>query len=321
MSPPVGGSGHSCGVLPELAATAHRQRGAFTRRQALDAGFDPGEIRASLRSGEWVTVRRGVYVTQGRWRAVANDRAERHRIEVAAAFLVTTGDVVASHGSACPVLGLATTSTVDDPVSLTRTTGESHRGLTLTIRVAPLDPDEVVVIDGMPTTSAPRTILDLARMWSFRDAVVTADDALRQGHVSREELINLHIRRHSWPRAGRVSRVIGFADGRSESVGESLSRVVFAEGGLPPPTLQYEVRDGQELVARVDFCWEDEGVIGEFDGRVKYTDRDVLMREKRREDRLRAMGWRFLRFGWEDIQRPRTLCARARALLQVPRAS
>jgi hypothetical protein len=308
-------------VLPELAAITGIQRGVFTRRQALDAGFDPGEVRASLRTGEWITVRRGVYVTQARWRAAAGDPTERHRMAVAAAFLVTAPGAVASHGSACAVLGLATASPLDDVVALTRGSGESHRGRTLAIRVAPLDPDELAVVDGMPTTCATRTVLDLARLWSFRDALVTADDALRQGLTSRDSLIDLQVRRPSWPRGGRVSRVIGFADGRSESVGESVARVVLAEGGLPPPALQYEVRDGGELVARVDFCWEEEGLIGEFDGRVKYTDRDVLIREKRREDRLRALGWRFLRFGWEDLQRPRTLCARARALLEIPRAS
>ncbi len=63
------------------------------------------------------------------------------------------------------------------------------------------------------------------------------------------------------------------------------------------------------LPYRVDFDLD--GVLGEFDGTVKYTDaamlagrdaRDVLMAEKRREDWIRATtGRRLARWQWADI--------------------
>jgi hypothetical protein len=314
-------SGHRSAMLPELAARAGAQHGVFTRQQALAAGYDAGEIRARLRVGEWVPVRRGVYADLPVWRSSASDPTARHRLLVAAALRAADGDVVASHHSACAVLGLDTLEPLDDHVRLTRTSGESHAGKTLSIRIAPLDDDEVVVVQDLPTTSAARTVLDVARLWPFRDAVVTADHALRLGLTDPPELLALAMRRPSWPRAGRVSQVVRFADGRAESVGESLARVVFAEEGLPPPTLQLEVFDGDEFVARSDFGWEDHLVIAEFDGRVKYTERDVLIREKRREDRLRALGWTVVRFGWEDLHRPRTLARRVRALLDQRRSA
>jgi hypothetical protein len=89
--------------------------------------------------------------------------------------------------------------------------------------------------------------------------------------------------------------VVAFADPRSGSPVESLSRVSIAEAGLPAPELQHEFwdRDGR---MDVDFWWPRFGVIGEFDGKVKYLDEryrngrtleQVLLDEKWREQRLR----------------------------------
>ncbi len=63
---------------------------------------------------------------------------------------------------------------------------------------------------------------------------------------------------------------------------------------LPRPRLQREYRDGQGLIGYVDFDFE--GLIGEFDGKIKYRvppgaspeeAGEVVWREKQREDRLR----------------------------------
>jgi len=40
---------------------------------------------------------------------------------------------------------------------------------------------------------------------------------------------------------------------------------------LPALELQHDIYDGNgRLVARVDFCWEEQRTIGEFDGKIKY---------------------------------------------------
>jgi hypothetical protein len=47
-----------------------------------------------------------------------------------------------------------------------------------------------------------------------------------------------------------------------------VSRVRIHEAGLPAPVPQREIYgpDGR-LVARVDFCWDEQRTVGEFDGR------------------------------------------------------
>jgi hypothetical protein len=58
------------------------------------------------------------------------------------------------------------------------------------------------------------------------------------------------------------------------------------------------------------------GVVVEYDGAVKYEGadgREALVREKRREDAIRAAGHPVVRLSWPDLERP----TRARALLMA----
>ncbi|MEV6768088.1 hypothetical protein AB0N05_05585 [Nocardia sp. NPDC051030] len=99
-------------------------------------------------------------------------------------------------------------------------------------------------------------------------------------------------------------------DPRSESPGESLSRVRMHEFGLPIPELQTTVLNRTcVFIARVDFCLPTLGVIGEFDGRSKYgrllkpgdSTADAVYNEKLREDALRALGTQVVRWTWPDL--------------------
>ena len=86
--------------------------------------------------------------------------------------------------------------------------------------------------------------------------------------------------------------------------------------GLAPSALQFEVRRRSGgLVGRTDFAWEDRGVLGEFDGRVKYgrllrpgqDPGDAVFEEKRREDAIRDEGWGVVRWVWSDLNVPHRL--------------
>jgi hypothetical protein len=77
--------------------------------------------------------------------------------------------------------------------------------------------------------------------------------------------------------------------------------------GLPIPQLQVPFSDTFGFIGYVDFFWPQYGLIGEFDGKGKYlrdeytngkTTAEVILAEKKREDRLRALGPRVTRWGW-----------------------
>ncbi len=86
--------------------------------------------------------------------------------------------------------------------------------------------------------------------------------------------------------------------------------------GFEVPDLQHRVVDvsGREL-ARVDYWWDAVSLAVEFDGFTKYSTtqvspgaswRDVLEREKRREDAIRRTGAGVIRWIWKDIKQLRT---------------
>ena len=142
----------------------------------------------------------------------------------------------------------------------------------------------------------------------------------RPDRVEREQLLEGLERARRWPGTPAARRVVAFADGRSESVGESRSRVAIAAAGLPVPMLQWEVRapGSGDLIGRVDFGWPGLRTVGEFDGLVKYgygygkDPVDVLVEEKRREDALRAQGLTVVRWTWGELGNFAPVAARLR---------
>jgi very-short-patch-repair endonuclease len=56
------------------------------------------------------------------------------------------------------------------------------------------------------------------------------------------------------------------------------------------------------FIARVDFWWERVGLVGECDGQMKYETPADLYAEKRREDTIRAHGYRVIRWGPQDLR-------------------
>ncbi|MER7438983.1 hypothetical protein ABT341_30265, partial [Pseudonocardia alni] len=116
-----------------------------------------------------------------------------------------------------------------------------------------------------------------------------------------------------WP-GGAVwtARTDPHADARADGPGESRSRVRMARLHVARPVLQHAVLDERgHRIGVVDFWWPDHGVVGEFDGLGKYgrsrrpgeSAADAVVREKRREDALRARpGVRtVVRWAWEEL--------------------
>jgi hypothetical protein len=278
------------------------------RRSALLArGYTERELRRWLRAGELSILRRGSY-TAGQ---PPEDAHARHLLMVYATFAELGPGAVASHVSAAVLHGLPTWAVALDRVHPTRhrrSGGRRHR--LVHVRTARLDPDEVVQLEGHPVTSVARTVVDLARTASFESAVVTADAALGTGAVDAAALVESVRRVERWPGCPAARRVIEFADGGAESVGESRSRVAIERAALPAPVTQWQVRDGAgRPVARVDFGWPERNVVGEFDGEIKYgrlvgpgrSPGDVVFEEKLREDELRALGLTVVRWTWADL--------------------
>lgn len=219
---------------------------------------------------------------------------------------------VVSHISAAVVHDLPVWSIPLARVHLTRNRRTGARtGTRVMMHAASIESDEVVRIGDLRVTTVARTIVDLARTVPFEQAVVVGDAAMRLRRTTRAELAEQLVRANGRPGCPAARRVIEFLDGRAESPGESRSRVVLRNAGLPAPELQSTILDiNGGYVARVDFLFPTLGVIGEFDGMVKYRNNShgspesIVIAEKRREDALRALGWTIVRWTWPDLDTP-----------------
>jgi len=183
-----------------------------------------------------------------------------------------------------------------------------------------IPPDARDARDGLACTTAARTLLDLARVLPLNEAVVAADSALRLGLVQLGDLSAMGTR--CGRGAARIRRVLQQVDPKSGSVLESLLRVLLAQAGIPAPVSQYRVLDHGAEVARVDFCWPAARLVVEADGYAFHSSRDDYRRDRRRMNELERLGWRVLRFSWEDVtQRPDHVVGLVRACLQPGLAS
>ncbi|HEY3337647.1 MAG TPA: hypothetical protein VGK18_04025 [Propionicimonas sp.] len=271
-------------------------------REFTSTGIDARALQAMERQGTLIHVRRGAYSD------TAQDGARAaHRQLIEGTWPLLGANTVLSHGSAATLHGLPLWGSLLERVSVTRPTGgHGVRRPYLHVWRAPLSSAEVTTRDGFRLTSLERTALDSARQLRYEQAVAVLDAAL---HLGADPGLLARMLLGAAGRKGvRTARAaLAFADKRAESVGESISRVRMAEVGLPAPVLQFEVFSRLGVwVARTDFWWREQRVVGEFDGRVKYTGpagdvADVVMAEKRREQAIRDAGFWFVRWGWQDL--------------------
>jgi Transcriptional regulator, AbiEi antitoxin len=309
---------HARPVLPPtLAALAARQGGVFTTAQAQTAGYVEDEIRRNHRNGLWTRLRRGVYAE----RALTDglDDVGLHRLHMAALTLHIDDRAVASHETAAVVQGLPLLLPDLSQLHVTRDDlGASRREAGVQHHAASLPAEQVSNTSGLRHTAAARTVVDIARRTTLARGVAACDSALRFG-ISRRELQQLMEFCSTWPGARGASRAVAFGDGRAANPGESYSRVVLAELGLPTPELQVESCDGRGLVGVVDFYLKRHRTVGEFDGKLKYKvpegadpqrAGETVFAEKVREDRLRALGLEVVRWTWDELFHPDLIRAR-----------
>jgi hypothetical protein len=305
-------------VNPKLKLLTARQGGVFSRGQAADCGYTPGQIHDRIADGRWERIRYGQYVEAVDLSHLTpwEQQSVRHRRLVHAVMnSMRPGSVAVSHQSALAMHGVPLWGPDFAEVQLSRL--DRHRGG----RIAgvrhhrgKLTAADLTVVSGLPVTTVPRALLETACTSSFESAVISADAVRRDHPVSEDDLQRLLEVTEFWPGSATARAALGFSNPLSESVGESRLRVLMQNHGLPAPMLQAVFTDSDGFIGRVDFYFPDQRTIVEFDGLLKYADgpRESLIQEKLREDRLRALGLQVVRITWADLDRPARIVARIR---------
>nr|WP_300151103.1 type IV toxin-antitoxin system AbiEi family antitoxin domain-containing protein [Propionicimonas sp.] len=277
-------------------------------RELRTQGTSPQALDRLTRTGQLRRVRHGAYASE-----LGADDLVRHRQLIAGTWPLLGDLAVLSHATAGVLHGLPLWNGMLDRVSITRPSGGHGRVRThLRVHVAPLARSEVTEMDGFRVTSLERTAIDLARSLPYERGVAVLDAALH-GRADRTAMTAIATQAGRRSGVATARAALAFADGRSESVGESISRIRLCEAGLPAPELQVDIFDEDgNWVARSDVGWVSRGVLGEFDGKVKYRGPQeevatVVMQEKRREANVRDLGWVMARWGWDVLGDRQTL--------------
>ena len=297
-------------MAQNLGQIVQTSGGIFSRKQALDCGETDRTLAAAVRDGAFVRLRRGFYVPTEIYATA--DRSAKHLLHARAALAGQRGQVALTGVSAAALHGFDIYNTSLEVVHLirldngsTRTeAGIVHHGTRRDIE------EEIGLYQGILASIPARAVWEVACQSSLEGGVVTADSALHQRPELKEALDALHDRFALFPGSVKGRTVIRLADGRSDSPGESITRVQYYRYGIPIPDLQFDVLDNQgRLIGTVDFYWDDFRHLGEFDGKIKYekllrpgeSPSDCVFREKRREDAMRADSRGMSRFVWSDV--------------------
>lgn len=315
-------------VGPDPALALARTQGfVVTLNQMRALGRARHDDRRELRRGTWKIVGRGLRTPVDVACGAPNQhvlRRRAHALQATAAVLSRSDHVITGRSGAI-LAGLPTLWVPSRP-ELTATDVTLGRLDRSHIFGATLKPDEITHWFGAPVSHAARTIVDLARH-NRRDGIMACDAALREQIVTRAELERTLRLAWGWPGVRRARGVVALADPRSESPLESLTRLALHDDGFPAPEPQVVIADPwMGWSYRVDLLFEADRLILEADGRVKYEakpetdeqDGAGVWEEKRRETRLRSLGFRVERVLWEDVvdNWPRT-SRRLRALLRA----
>jgi len=276
-------------------------------RDLTSIGADDRPLRRAFGAGELARLRRGVYVDRDAFTSIDDDRG--YDLRIAAALATRRSDAPLSHYSAARLWGLPIVGRWPTEVHFRVPSDSGRRSASgVIVHRAEWDPLEQDEVRGTSVTTLRRTLVDLAEIAPFRDAVAAIDSALAGSRIEKEQLLRTLT---PSPRAGsaRARRAIAFASGEAASPGESFSRVLMHECGFPEPQLQARFEwDGTTRFA--DFWWPELRLVGEFDGRAKYFDatltggrstEQVFWAEKLRENEFRDAGLRLVRWTWRDL--------------------
>lgn len=273
-----------------LQGLAVRQHGLATRQQLLHLGFTSREITGRAARGVWVRAAPRVYDV-----AVASFDPLR---ALHAATLSSTG--WASHGSGAALLGyvdrppLRPSVVIDEARRIDSLDADVHRSHNLT-------PRERTTVDGIPCTSAVRTLLDLGQIVTLEEL----DDAFGRAIVAGRITLRRVDRYLEQPMVGRrgAAALRSVADTHRDHGAATQSRLevivsrAVAAGRLPKPVHQLRVEIGPHAFL-LDLAWPDARTFVEADGFAYHRTRQQFLRDRERQNLLVVAGWQPLRYTW-----------------------
>lgn len=261
------------------------------RWQLVGAGVTRNQIVMRLAAGRLHEVHRGVYL-------VGHEIAPEYAYETAA-VLACGGVATISHESSTALWSL-TPYPAPDPVRITIPPGRSVQRLELQIHRAELAPRDLRRRHGLPLTSPPRAILELAGHLELDQLEFLIAEAHYRRLVTDAELQDQVTRNPGKRGVRRLRAVLDLPGGprRTRSPAERDLLAVLRRAGI----------SGYETNARihgyeVDFLWREQRLVVEVDGYDGHSGRVAFERDRLKAATLTAHGLRVMRATGRQVRR------------------
>ena len=290
----------------EVATVAARQRCLITREQLQALGVRRGGIQRALEGGRLHRIHRGVYAV------VASQALPPLAIEQAAVLALGPNAYI-SHHSAAALWGIRPPGKQIE-VTVVGRERASRDGIRVH-RVRMLGRRDTRLLEGLPITSAARTLLDIALDLPDRELERALDESIATRKTS---LAGVRAVLRDYPRRPGSVRLGALAShGRTLTMTRSECEERFLalvrRAGLPGPEVNARVSRFE-----VDFCWRRQGVIVEIDGFFFHSSGAALARDHRRDAALQQMGFLVIRIlARELVASPESVLVRVASALAL----
>lgn len=291
-----------------VAVRAARQHGVVSHRQLIADGLSRRAIDHRARVGWLHRVHRGVY-------AVGHPPLTREARWMAA-VLACGDDAGLSHACATALWEIRSYSGVWIDVSVPTNAGRAKRDRIRLHRCGSLTVEDMTTHRGIPVTSVARTLLDVAATLTPPPLARTVEQTEIRRLFDLTAVEQALARHPHHPGAAPLARALALyrPTELTRSDLEAIFRSLCDEHGIERPLVNHIV-EGKE----VDFFWPEQRVIVEADGAGTHLTHVAFHRDRARDARLLALGYRVLRFTERQVERDRLTVGRTlRAVLAQP---
>ncbi|HEX6205033.1 MAG TPA: type IV toxin-antitoxin system AbiEi family antitoxin domain-containing protein [Solirubrobacterales bacterium] len=287
------GKSRSRGDDRPLSELARRQHGVVSRGQLLGRGLSKEEIDWRIRTGRLHPLHAGVY-------AVGHRLISRQG-RLMAAVLTSGREAVLSHHSAAMVWGLRAYTERAIHVTAPHKSTSSKR---IRRHHSLLPADERTIEEGIPVTTVPRTILDLAAT----EGADTVENLLRESEfrqlADRLSLPDL-LERYPGKRGTRkvqvaLDRLKEDPAGTKRSPLEERFAPFLRRHRLSLPRFNDWIEVGGKRY-KVDCHWPDLRQVVELDGWEGHSTRTAFREDRARDRRLTAAGYTVTHLTWNQL--------------------
>jgi very-short-patch-repair endonuclease len=273
---------------------AAKRYGLITREEALSFGLTPRMIETRLASGVWILVQPNVYAING---------APRSWNRSLLAACLSCAPAAASHSSAAALWTLI--GFQEGPIEISSSRSLRRPGVRIH-RPSQLGTDQIQRIQGIPTTDAARTLIDIGTRLSIDELEIVLDDALTRKLTSLSHLGKRleGMNGKGWRGTAALKKLIrerasGLAP--AESPLETKLFQVLREERLPLPDRQVSIYDDEGFIGRVDLAYPDRRLILEAQSYKHHGNRQSWLKDVGRRQRLQFIDWKVIEVVWEDV--------------------